>query len=317
MDCSARANLTGAGGLSGVTTSWVADMDEGHRAPRLDRICGAADHPSLENGGGRRPSRISIRIGAARPSTADRTGTHDPLAQLVGDLPLDIVSQCDESPVPHVLSRTLTPYLQWSACLEEHGGNSNPPSQREYLDPRRIIDLAFVQPPTVSEDEGLTLEEEEEEGVEKGDKEEEEETSKEAGSYNEYIEEESGGEEEEDDQLEEEGESEWKALGDEADRAEAHEEDPEAARRREEIVAGKQPLKFASGVDLPIPNGPAKDPEPPKNDDGDLAAETSSAPARRRRSRSPSPSTSARPPVRAHTDAEHRASSPVLIPSSP
>ncbi|GBG80545.1 hypothetical protein CBR_g31005 [Chara braunii] len=65
---------------------------------------------------------------------------------------------------------------------------------------------------------------------------------------------------------------------------ETPEEDPEAARRREEIAVRKQPLELASGVDLPIPNDPAKDPEPPKNDDGDLAAETSSAPARRRRS---------------------------------
>ncbi|GBG63039.1 hypothetical protein CBR_g34738 [Chara braunii] len=202
-----------------------------------------------------------------------------PLAQLVDDLPLEIVSQ--------------------------------------------IIGLAFFQPRTASEDEGLTLEEEEEEGVEEGDEEEEEETSEEEGSYNEYSEEESGGdeeeeEEEEEDQMEEEEECEWETLGEEADRAETQEEDPEAVRRREdETAAGKQPLEFVSGVDLSIPNDPAKDPEPPKNDDGDLAAETSSAPARRRRRRSPSPSTSARPPVRARTDTGHRALSPVLIPSSP
>ncbi|GBG90202.1 hypothetical protein CBR_g50383 [Chara braunii] len=218
-----------------------------------------------------------------------RTARHEPAVVLpellVDDLPLDIVSQCDESPVPHILSPTLTPYLQWSACLEEHIGNNNPPSQRQYLDPREIIDLAFFQPRTASEDEALTPEEEEEEGVEEGD-EEEEETSEEPGSYSEYSEEEPGEEEEEE---EEEEESEWETLGEEPDRAETQEEDPEAARRREEIAARKQPLEFASGVDLPIPNDPAKHPEPPKNDDGDLAAETSSAPARRRRSRSPSP----------------------------
>ncbi|GBG59077.1 hypothetical protein CBR_g24420 [Chara braunii] len=239
-----------------------------------------------------------------------------PLVQLADDLPLDIVSQCDESPVPHVLSRTLTPYLQWSACLEELAGNNNPPSQQPYLDPQGIIDLAFFQPRTASEDEAITLEEEEEEDEEAGDEEEEEEPPEE-GSYSKHSEGEQSDEEEEEDQSEEEEESEWETLGEEADRAEPHEEDPEAARRREEIAARTQPLEFASGVDLPIPNDPAKDPEPPKNDDGDLAAETSSAPARRRRSRSPSPSTSARPPVRARTDAGHRASSPVLIPSSP
>ncbi|GBG67990.1 hypothetical protein CBR_g1109 [Chara braunii] len=114
----------------------------------------------------------------------------------------------------------------------------------------------------------------------------EEDTSEEEGSYSEYSEEEPGEEEEEEeeeeDQLEEEEGSKWETLGEEADRAEVHEEDPEtAARRREEIAARKQPLEYASCADLPIPNDPTNDPEPPKNDDGDLAAETSSAPARR------------------------------------
>ncbi|GBG79628.1 hypothetical protein CBR_g29778 [Chara braunii] len=237
-----------------------------------------------------------------------------PLAQLADDLPFDIVSQCDKSPVPHVLSRTLTPYLQWSACLEEPGSNNNPPSQQQYLDPRGIIYRVFFQPRTASKDEVIRLEEEEEKDEEGGDEEEEEKTPKE-GSYSEHSEGEQSDEEEEEDQSEEEEESEWETLGEEADHTEPHEEDPEAVRRREEIAAAKQSLEFASGLDLPIPNDPAKDPEPPKNDNGDLVAKTSSAPARRRRSRSPSPSTSARPPVRARTDAGHRASSPVLIPS--
>ncbi|GBG87613.1 hypothetical protein CBR_g45765 [Chara braunii] len=122
----------------------------------------------------------------------------------------------------------------------------------------------------------------------------EEETAEKEGSYNEYSEEESGGEEEEEeeeeDQLEEEEESEWETLGEEADCTEAQEEDPEASQRREEIAARKQPLEFVSGADLPISNDPTKDPGPPKNDDRDPTAETSSAPARRRRSRSRSPS---------------------------
>ncbi|GBG64180.1 hypothetical protein CBR_g40880 [Chara braunii] len=238
-----------------------------------------------------------------------------PLAQLVDDLPLDIISQCNESPVPRVISRTLTPYLKWSACLEEQGGNNNPPSQAEYLNPRRIIDISFFQPHTTSEDELLTLEEEEEENEEEDEGEEEEETLEE-GSYSEHSEGEQSEEEEEED--EEQEESEWENLGEEASRTEAKEEDPEAtARRREEIAAGKQPLEYASGTNLPISDDPAKDPEPPKPEDGDPVAETSSAPARRRRSRSPSPSTSPRPTVRTRTDTGHRASSSVLIPSSP
>ncbi|GBG66528.1 hypothetical protein CBR_g63111 [Chara braunii] len=145
------------------------------------------------------------------------------LAQLVDDLSLDIISQCDESPVPYVLSRTLTPYLQWSAYLEEQGGNINPPSQAEYLDPRRIH-ISFFQPYMTPEDEVLTLEEEEEENDEEEEEEEEnaeddeegEKETQEEGSYNEHSEGEQSEEEEEKD--EEQEESEWENLGEEASR---------------------------------------------------------------------------------------------------
>ncbi|GBG65556.1 hypothetical protein CBR_g51439 [Chara braunii] len=163
----------------------------------------------------------------------------------------------------------------WSACLEEVAGKNNPPSQQPYLDPQGIINLAFFQHRTASEDEAITPEEEEEMDEEGGDEEEEEETPEE-GSYNEHNEGEQSDNEEEEDEVEEEA-SEWETLGEEA---EAAEEDPEAARKREEIAAGKQQLEYASEVDLPISNDPAKDPEPPKPEDGDLAAETSSAPAK-------------------------------------
>ncbi|GBG81606.1 hypothetical protein CBR_g32598 [Chara braunii] len=234
-----------------------------------------------------------------------------PLAQLVDDLPLEIISQSDENPVPRVLTRTLTPYLQWPACLEEPGSGRNPPSQRGYLDPWEIIDLTFFEDRTASEDEELTIEEKKEEAAEEDD---EEETSEE-GSYSEHSEGEQS-EEEEEEELELE-ESEWEISAEEARQTDAQAEDPEAARKREEIAAGKRQLEFASGANLQIADDPARDPEPPKPEDGDPAAETSSASTRRRRSRSPSPSTSDRPPVRARTDAGHRASSPVVIPPSP
>ncbi|GBG90087.1 hypothetical protein CBR_g50180 [Chara braunii] len=227
-----------------------------------------------------------------------------PFAQLIDDLPLDIVSRCDESPIPHVLSRRLTPYLQWSACLEDRTGGGIYPLRAEYLNPREIIDVLFFQPRTAVEETTVAKEAEVED-------ESEEETSDEEGNYSEYSEEEEGAESEEQEeekyQSEEEEGSEWETLGEEADRTETREEDSEAAAwRRKEIAAGKQPLEYASGADLPIPNDPTKDPEPPKNDDGDPTAETLSALARRRRSRSPSPSP--RPRVRTRVDAGHRAS---------
>ncbi|GBG61174.1 hypothetical protein CBR_g19250 [Chara braunii] len=300
--------------LVGAQLTWTRDIEHRAWVAYVELLIIQAWRTEVEG------DLLGILFGSVRPGHRQQIVQElmIPLAQLADDLPLDIVSQCDESPVSHILSRTLTPYLQWSACLEELAGNNNPPSQQQYLDPRGIIDLAFFQPRTASKDEAITLEEEDEEGSDEEDGEE----TPEEGSYNEHnegeqSEEEEEEEEEEEDQLEEEEESEWETLGEEADRAEPYKEDPEAARRREEIAAGKQPLEFVSEVDLSIPNDPTKDPEPPKGDYGDLGAGTSSAPARRRRSRCPSPSTSARPLVRARTNAGHRASSPFVLSPSP
>ncbi|GBG68843.1 hypothetical protein CBR_g3537 [Chara braunii] len=87
-----------------------------------------------------------------------------PIAQLADDLPLDIILQDDEHPVPHVLSRTLTPYLQWSACVEG-AAERIPPSQQQYLDPRTARDPAFLRRPTVEQLAAIREEEEEEEST--------------------------------------------------------------------------------------------------------------------------------------------------------
>ncbi|GBG93125.1 hypothetical protein CBR_g59259 [Chara braunii] len=235
-----------------------------------------------------------------------------PLAQLVDDLSLDIVSQSDESSAPHVLTQTLPPYLQWTACLEEPGSESALPSRQEYLKPAGIINLAFYSKQDSFKE---AVEGEKETSEEEGD--DEEETSEE-GSYSEHSEGEQSveEEEEEEDNEEEEAGSEWEALPEEAARAGTEAEDLEVARKREEIAAGKSQLEFTSGANLRINDDPTRDPEPPKPEDGDPATTTPSA-SRRRQSRSPSPSTSARPPVRPRTDAGDRPSSPVIIPPSP
>ncbi|GBG76980.1 hypothetical protein CBR_g23311 [Chara braunii] len=251
-----------------------------------------------------------------------------PLAQLTDDLPLEIVSQSDNSPVPLVLTRTLAPYLQWSACLEEPGSGHNPPSQRGYLSLYEIVDLAFFQDRTASENEEVEIEAEEESSEEEEEAEEEgakEETPEEGSSseHNEGEQSEEEEEEEEQDDQEELKESEWEGFeeevcAEELERTEAEQaEDPEAARKREEIAAGKRQLEFASAAGPRTLDDPRRDPEPPKPEHGDPAAETSVAPARPRRSRSPSPSTTDRPPIRPRTDGGHRASSPVIIPPSP
>ncbi|GBG75261.1 hypothetical protein CBR_g19895 [Chara braunii] len=247
-----------------------------------------------------------------------------PLAQLADDLPLEIVSQSDDNPVLHVLTRTLAPYLQWSACLEEPGSGRNPPSQRGYLDPHEIVDLAFFQDRTASENEEVEIEAEEESSKEEEEAEEEadEEETPEEGSYSEHSEgeqseeeeEEEQGDDEEEENQEELEESEWEEFEEEVrDEARAQAQ----AQKREEIAIGKRQLEFASVVGKPRTDDPARDPEPPKPEDGDPAAETLVAPARRRRSRSSSPSAPDRPPTRPRTDAGNRALSPVIIPPSP
>ncbi|GBG79491.1 hypothetical protein CBR_g29637 [Chara braunii] len=221
-----------------------------------------------------------------------------PIVQLADDLSPDIYSQSDDSPAPYIFERSLDPYLQWTACLEEPRDEDTLPSWQEYLKPYDIIPHAFY--PRV------------EEVVIDDDEEDEDEETLEEGSYSEHSEGElSKGEEEK-----EETRSEWEALPEEVTRMGTEAEDPEAARKREEIATGKRQLEFASEASLHIGNDPTRDPEPPKPKDGNPAAATSST-ARRRRSRSPSSSSPTRLPVPPCTDAGDRPSSSDAVPPTP
>ncbi|GBG88506.1 hypothetical protein CBR_g47977 [Chara braunii] len=115
-----------------------------------------------------------------------------------------------------------------------------------------IIDLAFFQDRAASEDEEIEIEEESVEEEEKVVEEDEEEEPPEEGSYSEHNEGEQSEGEEEDEEGEEElelEESEWEILEEELERTEAEQaEDPEAARKRDEIAAGKRQLEFASAA---------------------------------------------------------------------
>ncbi|GBG71422.1 hypothetical protein CBR_g8842 [Chara braunii] len=303
--------------LIGVRITWTKDEEHREWFEYLELMIVQAWRTDVE-GDLRGFLYGSVRPSHRQPITLELTV---PFAQLANDLPLEIVSQSDDIPVPYVLTRTLTLHLQRSACLEEPGTSCNPPSQRDYLDSWEIIDLTFFQDRAASEDEEIAIEEEsaDEEKEEAAEEDEEEETPEE-GSYSEHKEGEQSEGEEEDEEEEEElelEESEWEISVEGLERIEAEQaEDPEAARKRDEITAGKRQLEFASAANLLISDDPARDPEPPKPEDGEQA-ETSSAPAGRRRSRSPSPSRPDRPSVRARTYTGHRASSPVVIPPSP
>ncbi|GBG92350.1 hypothetical protein CBR_g55231, partial [Chara braunii] len=225
------------------------------------------------------------------------------ITQLADELPLDIVSQSDEEPVPHTLSRTLAPSLQWSACIEECWVDGRFPSRSEYLDVHSLTNPRFFRQPTAFKWAALRAEEEaeeesegelrreageaaarlaedeeeereaEEESVEAEEEEEEEEAEEETseeeeGAYSEYNEGEQSEEEDEDDKEVESGDD-PEPTHDELEWVpgpDRREENPEAAaQRKKEIAEGKR-----LAID-PASNDPFKDPEPPKPE---LAATT-------------------------------------------
>ncbi|GBG74174.1 hypothetical protein CBR_g17888 [Chara braunii] len=179
------------------------------------------------------------------------------IVQLADDLSPDIYSQSDDSPALYIFERSLDPYLQWTACLEEPRDEDTLPSRQEYLKPYDIIPHTFY--PRAEE---VVIDDDDEED-------EDEETSEE-GSYSEHSE----GELSEGEEEEEETGSEWEALPEEATRTRTEAEDPKAVRKREEIATGKRQLEFASKASLRIGYDPTRDPEPPKPEDGDPAAAT-------------------------------------------
>ncbi|GBG68796.1 hypothetical protein CBR_g3336 [Chara braunii] len=148
-----------------------------------------------------------------------------PIVQLADDLSPDIVSQGDDNPAPHVLTRSLDPYLQWTMCLEEPRDEETLLSWQEYLKPYDTIPHAFYPKA-------------EEVMIDDDERDDDEETLEE-GSYNEYSEGELSEEEEEEEEEEETG-SKWEALPEEAARTGTEAEDPEAASRREEIEIEKR-----------------------------------------------------------------------------
>ncbi|GBG60541.1 hypothetical protein CBR_g8565 [Chara braunii] len=275
------------------------------------------------------------------------------IARQADELPLDIVSQSDEEPLPNVLSRTLAPSLQWSACIEERWADDRFPSRSEYLDVHSLTNPRFFRQPTALEWAALKAEEEAEEESEgelrreareatarlAEDEEEEREAEAEAAEVEDDEEEEAEGEtseeeeeaysehnEREQSEEEEEDDDDEGVESGEDDREPAHDDElewvPKPDRREENPEAAAQHKEGAEGkrrVIDPTPNDPSKDPEPPKPEHGDLAATTSSAATTRRRprSRSSSPSASTRPPIRQRVDEGLRPSSPIHIPLSP
>ncbi|GBG78224.1 hypothetical protein CBR_g26258 [Chara braunii] len=132
------------------------------------------------------------------------------------------------------------------------------PSRQKYLKSYEIDPHAFY--PRAEE---VVIDDDDDE------EEDDDEESSEEGSYSRHSEGELSEEEEEEEGIG----SELEAPPEEATRTGTEVEDPEAARKREEIASGRRQLEFASEASLRIGSDPIRDPEPPRPEDGDPAAQ--------------------------------------------
>ncbi|GBG81450.1 hypothetical protein CBR_g32441 [Chara braunii] len=216
-----------------VRLTWIEDEAHPPCIERLELLFIQAWRTNVEG------EFLAFLFGAVRPDHQELITQELTIlvAQLVDDLPLDIISQDDKHPVPHK-------------------------EPRQHLDPRAIRDPAFFRQPTAEQLTAIQEEKEEEESTKSDDGEDEREESEEGdevlgeedetpeeGSYSEHGEGEQSEKEEEDEEGEEGHEEEsagpeWEAVPEEALRTGTEAEDPEAAPKREEIAAEKTELEL-------------------------------------------------------------------------
>ncbi|GBG89776.1 hypothetical protein CBR_g49628 [Chara braunii] len=180
------------------------------------------------------------------------------LAQLVHDLPLEILSCCNERSTPTALPRTLAPQLLWSTCTKLDSDNIYLPSTGDYL----VIDVTDITlwDPVIRRVEVGTGEEEEE-------REEEEE---EREGTNEEEEDSEAGSNDPDNRESEETGSEGSGSEESGGSDEQSEEEDEAvAQRRRKKVEGKHPVQESDkpGERL-LQDDPALNPELPQEESG-------------------------------------------------
>ncbi|GBG58851.1 hypothetical protein CBR_g250 [Chara braunii] len=254
------------------------------------------------------------------------------LTQLLDDLPLDILSHCDERSGTATLARTLTPYLMWSTCTVLDVDHCYYPFEGAYL-VIDVTDLSFLDPliPRVNVAEtSEEAEEEEEEAVEEGIEEEDhlqytegeempEEEESEAESDDPDYHESENAESEEASLEREETEEEEARLGESSGSDELSREEREVvAQRKRAVVEGKQLIEELGGAPPQLLQGdPTLNLELPQEEAERNGGATIEGSGSRRRRRSESPAQSfPRPNLRLRRDAGAQASSSIVIPSS-
>ncbi|GBG74320.1 hypothetical protein CBR_g18731 [Chara braunii] len=196
------------------------------------------------------------------------------LAQLLDNLPLDIISRCDKRVTVATLTRTLVSHLLWSMCTELDGDNCYYPSSGHYV-AIDVSDLTLWDPIIRRvEVEGVADDAEEER---EGEREEEEDEDSEAETDNpDYH------------------ESEEIGLGrsgsgkSDSPSEQSKEEDEVAAQRRRERAEGKRSTKELDGLATRLTQGdPARNPKPPHEESGGNGVTTADGFRSRRHKRSP------------------------------
>ncbi|GBG72704.1 hypothetical protein CBR_g12271 [Chara braunii] len=195
------------------------------------------------------------------------------LVQVLDDLPLEILSRCDERPGTATLTRSLESQLLWATCTELDEWNYYLASRGVYLTPD-VTDLSTWDPLVRRVPEGQTSEEAKEEEEEEFEESTEEEERDDDPDYRESEAEVLGeavsgedNEEQEDDSEEETGEEEATST-DSSEAAKLTREEQEAEDRKWwEKVEGKRSIED-SGPPLQLLQGNhALNPEPPREED--------------------------------------------------
>ncbi|GBG89834.1 hypothetical protein CBR_g49683 [Chara braunii] len=205
------------------------------------------------------------------------------LAQLMDNLPLEILSRCGERPGRATLARTLVPHLLWSTCTKLDGDICYYPSEGVYL-AIDVVDLSFWDSRIRRVNVGETSEK-------AGEEEEEDEAAKEEiqkDDHLQYIEREEMLEEEEseagsddpdyhelEDAESEEASSRWEeseegegGLGELSGPAELSREENEAVAQRKRAEAeGRRPIEESKGSPPQLLQGdPTLSREPPQEE---------------------------------------------------
>ncbi|GBG67392.1 hypothetical protein CBR_g529 [Chara braunii] len=150
------------------------------------------------------------------------------LVQVLDDLPLEILSRCDERPETETLTRSLEPHLLWSTCTELDEGSYYLPPRGVFLTVE-ITDLSTWDPLVRRVPEGQTSEEVKEEEEEESEESVEEEEWNDDPDYREFDDEVLGEAGSGEDNEEQEDDSEEEATStDSSEAAELTSEEQEA-----------------------------------------------------------------------------------------